>query len=145
MTEAPELARLDAVREHVRAQGQRWTVAKAAVVEVLLGTDGHLSALQVHERIVERLPQIDRSTVHRILLGLADEHVVHVLGRQGEARYGMADHPHHHVVCADCGREAEIPSAAITPALAAASEATGFSFDASSITLTGRCANCTGR
>jgi Fe2+ or Zn2+ uptake regulation protein len=134
--------RLDTIREHVRARGRRWTIAKDAVVEALIDTDTHLSAQQVHERIGARFPQIDRSTVHRVLLGLADEHVVHVLGRQGEARYGMADRPHHHALCTGCGREAEISAETIAPALTAAAGATGFSFDTGTLTLTGLCAGC---
>ncbi|MBM2621861.1 transcriptional repressor [Actinoplanes sp. LDG1-06] len=142
MTGTRQLDRMDAVRDLVRANGRRWTVAKGAVVEALLGTDEHLSVQQVHEQIGARFPQIDRSTVHRVLLGLAEEDVVHVLGRQGEARYGMADRPHHHAVCARCGREAEIPAKVIAPALKSAAAATGFTFTAGSITLTGLCESC---
>ncbi|MEU4160478.1 transcriptional repressor [Actinoplanes sp. NPDC026670] len=134
--------RLAAVRERVRAGGRRWTIAKGAIVEALIGHGGHLSVQEVHDEITTRFPQIDRSTVHRVLLTLADEHVVHVLGRQGEARYGMADQPHHHAVCARCGHEAEIPASAVAPALAAAAEATGFAFDSVGITLTGICGDC---
>ncbi|MFI5496293.1 Fur family transcriptional regulator [Actinoplanes sp. NPDC051859] len=143
MTAAQQHHRLNAVREHVRARGRRWTVAKSAVVEVLIGAAGHLSAQQVYDTVSSRFPQIDRSTVHRVLLTLADEHVVHILGRQGEARYGMADEAHHHAVCARCGIEVEIPAALISPALAAAATATGFRFDSASITLAGICQNCT--
>ncbi|MBU2667114.1 transcriptional repressor [Actinoplanes bogorensis] len=135
--------RVDAVRDLVRANGKRWTIAKGAVVEALVGADEHLSVQQVHETIAARFPQIDRSTVHRILLALAEEHVVHVLGRQGEARYGMADEPHHHAVCARCGRETEIPAKVIAPALSKATAATGFTFATTSITLTGLCETCT--
>ncbi|MEU4421040.1 transcriptional repressor [Actinoplanes sp. NPDC024001] len=142
MTRTQQRTRLEAVRDQVRAGGRRWTIAKGAVVEALIGTEGHLSAQQVHDRVIERFPQIDRSTVHRVLLTLADEHVVHVLGRQGEARYGMADRPHHHAVCARCGQEAEIPASVISPALAAAATATGFSFEDGGITLTGLCGGC---
>ncbi|MFC7535120.1 Fur family transcriptional regulator [Actinoplanes sp. GCM10030250] len=142
MTRTQQRSRLDAVREHVRSHGRRWTVAKGAIVEALISTDCHLSVQQVHDRVTTRFPQIDRSTVHRVLLTLAEEHVVHVLGKQGEARYGMADQPHHHAVCARCGQEAEIPSTAVAPALTAAAAATGFSFDTGSITLTGLCETC---
>ncbi|GAA0546179.1 transcriptional repressor [Paractinoplanes ferrugineus] len=143
MVGARQLDRLSAVRDQVRAAGRRWTVAKGAVVEALLATDEHLSVQQAHDQVSARFPQIDRSTVHRILLALADEHVVHILGRQGEARYGMADLPHHHAICSHCGNEAEIPAAAIAPALASATAATGFTFDSSSVTLTGLCEKCT--
>ncbi len=137
---ARQQERLEAVRARVRAGGRRWTVAKGAIVETLIGHRGHLSVQEVHDEVTARFPQIDRSTVHRVLLTLSDEHVVHVLGRQGEARYGMADHPHHHAVCSRCGHEAEIPAAVVAPALAAAGEVTGFRFG--SITLTGTCPDC---
>ncbi|WP_432838149.1 Fur family transcriptional regulator [Dactylosporangium sp. CA-092794] len=134
--------RVDRIRDQVRAGGRRWTVAKGAIVDVLLDRDGHLSTQEIHEAVAARYPQVDRSTIHRVLLALADEGLVHVLGQHGEARYGLADRPHHHAVCAGCGRVAEIPAEVMRRLIDTAGDAVGYRFDAGSLTLTGRCGRC---
>jgi Fe2+ or Zn2+ uptake regulation protein len=140
VTKVDDRGRLDTIRDRVRARGRRWTVAKGAVLETLLDQPGHLSALQIHEVIAARLPQIDRSTVHRVLLALADEGVVHMLGHHGQTRYGMADQPHHHAVCAACGQVAEIPAHLVDLLVTQIALAVGYDLDR--VTLTGRCGQC---
>lgn len=137
-----ERVRMDAIREQIRSGGRRWTIAKSAIVEALLAGSSHLSAQQIHEEMCKHYPHIDPSTVYRVLLTLADEGVVHTLDQPGEARYGLADEPHHHAICSNCGLEAEIPAAAVARVLAAAGTSTGFQFGRDSITLTGRCPKC---
>jgi len=134
--------RVDAIRDQIRAAGRRWTIAKGAIVEALLAGPGHLSPQRIHEIIVKQYPQIDPSTVYRALLTLADEGVVHTLDQPGEARYGLADEPHHHAICGGCGRQAEIPATAVARLLTAAGAVTGFQFNRDSVTLTGRCEDC---
>ncbi|MGX6607482.1 Fur family transcriptional regulator [Micromonosporaceae bacterium Da 78-11] len=135
--------RLDEIRDRLRASGRRWTVAKGAVVETMLAGEGHLSVLQIHDEVSRRYPQIDRSTVHRVLLVLTDERVIHALDQRGGARYGLSDHPHHHAVCTACGREEQIPAAVVDRLLVKAGAEVGFRFDRDSITLTGTCSTCT--
>ena len=142
MLDTDDRVRMDAIRDQIRAGGRRWTIAKGAIVEALLAGAGHLSAQQIHEDMGKRYPNIDPSTVYRALLTLADEGVVHTLDQPGEARYGLADEPHHHAICGRCGLEAEIPAAAVSRLLTAAGAATGFQFGRESVTLTGRCASC---
>jgi Fur family transcriptional regulator, ferric uptake regulator len=135
-------ARVDAIRDRIRASGLRWTVAKGAVVETLVGQPDHLSAAEIHEAVAARFPQIDRSTVHRVLLALADEHVVHVLGRSGDTRYGLADRPHNHAVCVGCGHVAEIPAEVTRRLIDRAGQSTGYRFADDCLTLAGRCGDC---
>lgn len=134
--------RLAEIRARVRADGRRWTVAKCAIVEALLAGSGHLSPREIHATVLIRHPQIDQSTVYRALQTLAEARVVHALDRRGEARYGLTDRPHHHAVCAGCGRDAEIPAATAHGLLAEAESTTGFRFGAESLTLLGHCAAC---
>jgi Fur family transcriptional regulator, ferric uptake regulator len=134
--------RVEAIRQRLRSRGMRWTVAKGAVIEALIDQHDHLSAVQIHAAVAERFPQVDRSTVHRVLIALADEGVVHVLGQSGDARYGLADRAHHHAVCVGCGAVAEIPSDAVGQLLDKATGATGYRFDEESLTLNGRCPRC---
>lgn len=137
-----EQNRLTAIRDHVRARGRRWTIAKDVVVETLLADGRHLSVQQIHDEVGRKFPQIDRSTVHRVLLTLAEDRVVHTLDQRGESRYGLSDRPHHHAVCTQCGREAQIPAAVVDRLLATAGTEIGFRFGHESITLMGKCVRC---
>ena len=145
MHKVDDRGRLEAIRDRLRAGGKRWTIAKGAVVESLLSHGGHMPALQVHDAVAARFPQVDRSTVQRVLLALEAERVVHVLGKHGEPRYGLADRPHHHAVCAVCGKVTELPTDLIQRFINEISVEVGFRFDRDSITLTGRCRRCTRR
>ena len=134
--------RLNAIREQVRASGRRWTFAKNAIVATLLDTQGHLSPRHIHEILLLRHPHLDQSTVYRALQVLAGEGIVHHLERPGEARYGLAERPHHHVVCADCGNITEVADDQVRELLMLIGSRTGFSFAGQSLTLTGRCETC---
>ncbi|MBU2667124.1 transcriptional repressor [Actinoplanes bogorensis] len=134
--------RVAAIRERLRSDGRRWTVVKCALVEALIDSCGHLSARELHERLAGRYPQTDHSTVYRTLHALADAGVVHTLGRPGRVRYGLADRPHHHAICAQCDAVAEIPAGEVHGLLDATETRTGFCFSGQSLTLAGRCANC---
>ncbi|GAA0546116.1 hypothetical protein GCM10010172_29690 [Paractinoplanes ferrugineus] len=119
-------------------------MAKAALVEELLGASGHLSARELHEAMTAQHPQMDHSTVYRALHILAEDGIVHSLGGPGHTLFGLADEPHHHVVCGVCGSVAEIPAGDLGDLVAAAESRTGYSFSAQSLTLAGRCVACAG-
>lgn len=138
-----DTGRLDTIRHRVRASGRRWTLAKGAIVETLIDVPSHLSVQQIHQQISHRYPGIDPSTIYRALTTLTEDHIVHTLDQPGEARYGLADHPHHHARCLRCGRQAEIPAVAVQHLLDAARDQTGFHFAGHSLTLTGLCQPCT--
>jgi Fe2+ or Zn2+ uptake regulation protein len=134
--------RLDAIRDQLRCDGRRWTVAKSEIVQALLIAQAHLSARRLHEQLVSRYPQMDLSTVYRTLRALVQSGVVHSLNDGSETRYGLADRAHHHVICADCGSLAEIPAAALDGVLATAESQTGYRLAGQSMTLAGCCGAC---
>ncbi|WP_161952721.1 Fur family transcriptional regulator [Actinoplanes sp. TFC3] len=141
MTEVDQ-RRLDAIRDQLRCDGRRWTVAKSELVQAMLAAEAHLSARGLHEQLVSRYPQMDLSTVYRTLRALAESGVVHSLNDGSQTRYGLADRAHHHVLCADCGSLAEIPAAALDRLLATAESQTGYRFAGQSMTLAGCCGAC---
>lgn len=126
--------------ERLHATGRRRTTARRLVLQALAEADGHLSAADVHIRLADSSP-LSLSTVHRTLATLADHGLVHALGQPGEARYGLADRPHHHGVCDGCGRTVEIPATALADLLPRLEEATGFVLTPG-LTLTGHCPDC---
>lgn len=105
--------RVDDVLAELRAAGGRATPARRAIVEVLVGGDGHqhLTAEEVAQRVQAVLPDVALSTVYRSMdaleeLGFVEHrHVGH-----GPAVYHLADEQHLHLVCESCGAVTELPA-----------------------------------
>lgn len=55
----------------------------------------------------------DESAVYRMIADLSERGIIHAFPEQGSRAYGLADPPHHPMVCQKCGRVAEIPADAL--------------------------------
>jgi Fur family ferric uptake transcriptional regulator len=136
----------DTVRERLRARGLRWTTQRRALVEVLAGTDGHVTGSELVERCRTIDPATTPSTVYRTLdvleaLGL----VRHGHGADGREEFHVLPETEHgHLYCRRCGGQWDLASD--DPAVVAAVEAfatrRGFAVDVSHLTMIGRCAAC---
>src|SRR5918994_6444127 len=134
------------VRERFRGRGMRWTPQRRTVVEVLAGTDGHVTAAELVERCRARDPSTIPSTVYRTLDVLEELGLVrHGHGADGREEFHVlpaSDHGHLH--CASCGATWEMGEArglAVADALRATD---GFEVDIGHVTLVGRCRECAG-
>ncbi len=89
----------------LRRHGLRLTAQRRVIAEALEGAHVHLTADEVFERAVARLPEISRATVYNTLNQL------HALGEvreitidAGPRRYDPnAERPHQHLICDRCG------------------------------------------
>jgi len=92
------------------ATGGRRTAARQAIVDVLLGDDGHLTAEEITERVRQALPVVTMSTVYRTLSALEEIGVLdHTHLGHGRAVYHLTDADHQHLFCERCGRVIELP------------------------------------
>jgi Fur family ferric uptake transcriptional regulator len=125
----------------------RWTPQRRTVVEVLAGTDGHVTGAELIERCRARDPQTIPSTVYRTLdvleqLGL----VRHGHGADGREEFHVGPAAEHgHLYCADCGMRWEIRAGQADAIVNAFRRADGFEVDLSHVTVVGRCAACADR
>ena len=92
-----------------RGCGYRMTVPRQAIMDVLSGTDKHLSAEDVYMKVHKMSPDVGLTTVYRTLdlltqMGL----VVKFDFGDGRARYelieGTKSEHHHHLICTNCKR-----------------------------------------
>ena len=91
-------------------QGYRFTNPRRAVLDVLNGKHGHLSAEDIYFEVHKQYPAIGLATVYRTLELL--EHMGLVLKfdfGDNRSRYELSQDPdgprhHHHLVCTGCGR-----------------------------------------
>ncbi|MFA5356291.1 MAG: Fur family transcriptional regulator [Candidatus Omnitrophota bacterium] len=93
-----------------RGCGYRLTSGREAILELLLRSEGHLSAEDIYVKIRPRYPNLGLTTIYRTLDLLAHIGIVSKLDfGDGRARYELAEGPkgarhHHHLVCTSCNK-----------------------------------------
>lgn len=90
----------------LRERGLRVTPQRQAVLQWLLDHGGaHLSADQVRDQLLSKMPGLARGTTYKVLdelvrTGLCEE----LATADGMALYGLRLEPHHHFYCESCHR-----------------------------------------
>ena len=134
----------DSVGDLLRRRGLRWTPQRQTVVDVLAGSNGHITGAEIVERCRARDAATTPSTVYRTLdmlegLGL----VRHGHGADGREEFHVLPAAQHgHLHCASCGATWEIDELRGEAVAAAVREADGFELDVGHVTLVGRCRSC---
>jgi Fe2+ or Zn2+ uptake regulation protein len=94
---------------HLRRHRGRLTPQRALICDLLEGNAEHPSAESLHRRAVAVMPTLSLRTVYAILHELSEIGVVQPLDLgTGSARFDPDTRPHHHAVCARCGRVRDI-------------------------------------
>ena len=87
----------------------RWTGPRDEVFNVLVGTQEHLSAIDIFARLRASSPEIGLTTVYRTIELLETAGLIRRVSGHGRkcgsrtARGDREDH-HHHLICTACGR-----------------------------------------
>ncbi len=143
MDEADDL--LEAVAGLLRAQGERMTTPRRAVLQVLTEQPGHLSMDDIAALVAERSPQVHRASVYRTLVALTQLGVVqHVHVGHGATAYHLTDAqgPHLHAQCRSCGGIIDLPAHLFDDVSARVRAESGFVLDPGHVALSGLCADC---
>ncbi|UFU01727.1 transcriptional repressor [Ruania suaedae] len=125
---------------------QRMTRQRAAVSDLLAGTDDFRSAQQLHEMLRDRGEGIGLATVYRTVQVMAENGDLDVLRNgDGEALYRQCASRghHHHLVCRRCGATVELDAASVERWAATVGAEHGFSAVEHTAELFGLCAQCT--
>jgi Fur family ferric uptake transcriptional regulator len=95
----------------------RLTSARKAILDELENYQTHLTANQIHENLVERLPSINLSTVYRSLEYLVDHDLVSIsdMGVGSPVYERKQDEPHHHLVCLNCKSISDLSDEIVQP------------------------------
>lgn len=89
----------------------RMTTQRAAIDELLNGTEDFRTAQQLHTMLIDAGESIGLATVYRTLTALVEAGRVDMLRNdEGESLYRrcVRSEHHHHLVCRQCGRTVEI-------------------------------------
>jgi Fur family ferric uptake transcriptional regulator len=119
---APDLP-AEALRSSLHGRGQRLTPQRQRVLALFerLGEGTHLSAEEVHQRLLRAEERVSLATVYRTLRLLSSIELLRELELpEGGRRFELAsddDHrDHHHLVCVRCGHTEEFESEAVLSA-----------------------------
>jgi Fe2+ or Zn2+ uptake regulation protein len=132
----------------LRADGQRYTVGRRALVAALVGAERPLTIPQ----LLDTGNGLTQSSVYRNLAVLERAAVVHrIVTADDFARYELAEdlteHHHHHLICSRCGDVTDftLPGPLedeLDAAAAKVARRTGFSVDRHQLDLVGTCPTC---
>jgi Fe2+ or Zn2+ uptake regulation protein len=132
----------------LRADGQRYTAGRRALVDALAASGQPVTIPQ----LLERGRGLAQSSVYRNLAVLERASVVHrIVTADDFARYelaeGLTEHHHHHLICDRCGEVTDftLPSsveAQLDTAAAKVARSTGFAVDRHQLDLVGTCPSC---
>jgi Fur family ferric uptake transcriptional regulator len=134
---------LDIALDALRAHGGRVTGARRAVIDVLLRSDGDLSAGEIATIVEVTHPDTHLSTVYRTLEMLEDVGIVrHVHAGEGRLVYQVAGQAHHHALCDTCGKVIDLPDDILRGVASKLRDGYDFELDTAHFPLLGRCAQC---
>lgn len=135
-----KIAELEAAcRDH----GLPVTVQRRTILEVLAERDDHPTADQVWESVKERLPDVSRTTVYRVLDTLVKLRLaVKAPHSGGTVRFDPRTERHHHLVCIECDKVIDLESRALDGVRLPDTRRLGFEADDFSIYVRGVCADC---
>lgn len=133
---------VDALTEEFRANGLKITPQRQSVFRALSGSTVHPNAEAIYALVSAELPSISLRTVYQTLNDLTAMGELTALDiGTGATRFDPNQEPHHHLVCAACGRVDDV--AASVPGVALPAEvAAGFEVTATEVVFRGRCADC---
>ncbi len=131
--------------DYIKSEGLKGTSQRAAVLDVFLGTEGHVSVDDMHRMLSRRKLKVGYATVHRTMkliaqCGLARQ----VRFNDGITRFEhqyMHEH-HHHLVCTQCGKVIEFNSDRIDDAEKIILRKYGFLMHSHRYDVFGLCKEC---
>ncbi len=133
-----------AIIDSLREVGYRLTPQRMLIVSIIHDSEGHVTAEEVHSRVVEQYPFVDISTVYRTLQLLKKLRLLSEtdLGG-GRVEYELTQEArHHHLVCRKCGGTFALDDEVIDPLRARLMEKHGFEADMEHFAIFGVCEGC---
>ena len=134
---------VEPAKGHEAGPAFRQTAQRAAILDVVKGSDEHLTAGEVFERVRQRDPRVAYGTVYRSLHLLVRHGLIQELTFADQAsRYDGRTDRHDHVHCTRCGLllDVEVPMALTARHIAA--ERSGFAITSHHTVFAGTCPAC---
>lgn len=136
------------LRATLHGRGQRLTPQRQRVLALFkrIGEGSHLSAEEVHQRLLGSQERVSLATVYRSLRLLSSMELLRELELpEGGRRFELASDTHrnhHHLVCIGCGRTEEFESSAVLAAGEQAALTHGFRLVECVLNVRALCPRC---
>ena len=106
----PGVTPVDELTDRFRARGFRVTPQRQAIFRLLDGNVEHPTVEALYESARAEMPTISLKTVYQTVHDLEDLGEVHLLHvGTGSVRVDPnVEHPHHHMICTECGRVRDV-------------------------------------
>ncbi len=134
--------RIREFEELCRQRGLPVTMQRRVILEAVLKRDDHPTADQIYEAVRERIPQLSRTTIYRVLETFVDLGILRRLRQTGAARFDGKIERHHHVVCTQCGKIVDLEDTGLDCLSIPNEKMQGFEIDDFSVHFSGICPNC---
>ena len=97
--------RFEELIDALKKSDYRLTPQRVELVRLIAASQGHPSALQLHEKIKTKFPTMSHATVYKTLALLKDMNQVFEVDLHGDSHYdGKNPEPHPHFICINCRR-----------------------------------------
>ena len=135
---------MNSIAAKLREAGYRVTPQRQLILDAVCALGGHVTPEAVYEYVQVIAPTLNRATVYRTLNFLSELRILTATD-MGGGHFGYeiaGTEPHHHLVCRQCGREVEIPDAALRRFYGEMEAQHDFVIDGDHLSFTGVCAAC---
>jgi Fur family transcriptional regulator, ferric uptake regulator len=132
------------LRTVLRQRGLRMTPQRQLILEAISSSSGHMSAEGLYQRVAEKFPDVNISTVYRTLEVLEELGILrHTHFHEGVAQYHLASEgEHQHLLCRGCGADIELELEVLRPLGAELLRRYGFEADLAHTAIVGLCEAC---
>ncbi len=144
-----ELHKINRPLQHgLHQDGRRLTKQRRKILDLFetIGSGKHLSAEDVHHKLLEAHKRVSLATVYRTLRLLVQMGVLHELElSEGGHRFELSSDEipdHHHMVCISCGRTEEFENELVLKAGKEAADNIGFELIESTLNVRALCPDC---
>ena len=139
----PSVVPVDELTHRFRTRGLRVTPQRQVIFRLLSGNVEHPTVEALYESARTEMPTISLKTVYQTVHDLEDMGEVRLLDvGTGSVRVDPnVEHPHHHVICTECGRVRDV-LVDVGNLRIAARERQGFIVDDVEVHFRGVCADC---
>ena len=119
------------------------TPQRQVVLQVVRGTEAHLTAAEIYDAARQLLPSISFATVYNSLRFLRDEGLIsEVTFGNSASRYDRETGRHDHAVCTSCGRLTDFDLDETSALMKLAARRSKFKPQSVHLTLYGLCPDC---
>ncbi len=133
--------------EELQTRGIRVTPQRAIIFEAIEQLEGHITAEDIYEEVQKVNPYVSLATVYRTLELLQGLSLINQtnFGRS-QTYFALKNHgPHHHLVCAECGRIEEFSDELLACIRADLETQYGFEAHTDHMSIFGLCQQCRGK